>query len=87
PAVLESAAIGVRAEVGDDEVMVVVALRHGTALAPEELVAFLQPRMPAFMVPRYVEIVDALPKTENGKIRKYPLRERGVMETTWDRDV
>ena len=33
------------------------------------------------------DIVDALPLTENGKVRKFVLRERGVSETTWDRDA
>jgi crotonobetaine/carnitine-CoA ligase len=42
--------------------------------------------MPYFAVPRYVEFVDALPATENGKIQKYKLRERGITEHTWDRE-
>jgi crotonobetaine/carnitine-CoA ligase len=35
-------------------------------------------------VPRYVEFMRALPVTENGKVQKYKLRERGVTEDTWD---
>jgi crotonobetaine/carnitine-CoA ligase len=37
-------------------------------------------------VPRYLEYVDALPVTENGKVTKYKLRERGISATTWDRE-
>lgn len=85
PAVLESAAFGAKAEIGDDEVMVVVALKSGAVLSPEELIEYLEPRMARFMIPRFVEFVEELPKTENGKIRKYPLRERGVTANTWDR--
>ena len=40
-----------------------------------------------FMVPRYVEVVDALPKTQTGKIQKYALRERGLTPATWDREA
>ena len=38
------------------------------------------------MVPRYVEVVETLPKTQTGKIRKYTLRERGLTPATWDRE-
>jgi len=41
--------------------------------------------MAYFMVPRYVRIMDALPKTPTGKIEKYLLRAGGVTEDTWDR--
>jgi len=29
--------------------------------------------------------MDELPRTENGKVQKYKLRERGVTATTWER--
>jgi crotonobetaine/carnitine-CoA ligase len=31
-------------------------------------------------------VIDALPKTPTGKIQKFPLRERGLTPTTWDRE-
>ena len=33
-----------------------------------------------------LNIVDALPVTESGKVTKYKLRERGITAATWDRD-
>jgi crotonobetaine/carnitine-CoA ligase len=39
------------------------------------------------MVPRYIDIVEALPKTQTGKIQKYKLRENGITPTTWDREA
>ena len=57
PAVLESAAVGVPAELGEDEVKIVVVLRPGEALRPEALVAWCERRVPNFMVPRYVEFL------------------------------
>jgi carnitine-CoA ligase len=41
--------------------------------------------MAKFMVPRYVEIVDALPRTPTEKIRKVELRAAGLTPGTWDR--
>ena len=37
------------------------------------------------MVPRYVEFVDALPKTPTGKVRKVELKTDWLSRTTWDR--
>jgi carnitine-CoA ligase len=34
-------------------------------------------------VPRYVEVVDALPRTATGKVEKYLLRQRGVTPSSW----
>lgn len=84
PDVLECAAIGVPSEYSEDEVKVVLALRGGTQLSAPELVEFLQARLPAFMLPRFVEIRTELPKTQTGKIRKDLLREDGGL--SWDRE-
>lgn len=87
PAVLECAVIPVDYEHGEQEVMAVVVLKDGLDLAPADLIAFLQPRMAHFMVPRYLDLVEALPKTQTGKIQKFGLRDRGVTATTWDREA
>ena len=87
PAVLESAAVAVPAELTEDDVKVVVVLREGHRTSPEELLEFCQPRMAAYMLPRYVEFVDHLPKTLSGKVEKYRLRAAGVTEQTSDREA
>ena len=63
---------------------VVVVPKPHAALTPEELHAYLKETMPRFMVPRFVEFVDALPKTPTEKIRKVELREAGITSGTWD---
>ncbi len=87
PSVLECAVVPVVSENTEQEVMAVVVPREDAALRPEELVEFLAPRVAGFMVPRYVELCDALPKTQTGKVEKYRLRERGLSESTWDREA
>ena len=42
--------------------------------------------MPGFAVPRYIELVDDLPRNAVGRVLKYVLRERGVTSGTWDRE-
>lgn len=87
PAVNECAAIAVRSEVSEDEVMVVVAPVPGSTVDPAELTRFLVPRMAHFMVPRYIRVVDALPKTPTQKVRKTELRDAGITADTWDREA
>ena len=86
-AVANAAAVPVRSSLAEDEVMAAVILHPGRQLAEADLIAFCEPRLPYFAVPRYLEFMDELPTTENGKVQKYKLRERGVTERTWDREA
>ena len=85
PAVLEVAVVGVPSAATEDDILACVVVRPGMQLDPAELLAFLDRRLPYFMVPRYVECLDALPKTPTEKIRKQALRERGVTPAAFDR--
>jgi crotonobetaine/carnitine-CoA ligase len=86
PAVLEAAAVGVPSDLGEDDILLVVAVRPDFALDYPELLDFCSARMPYFCVPRYVEVVDELPKTIIGRVRKDILRSRGVGPGAWDRE-
>jgi carnitine-CoA ligase len=86
PQVENAAVFPVRSELAEDEVMAAVVLRPGEKIDYAALLDYCQPRMPYFAVPRYLEFVDALPVTENGKVTKYKLRERGVTAASWDRE-
>lgn len=86
-AVQEAAVVAVPSEVGEDEVLAVVTLKPGSTLDPAELLRFLVPRMAHFMVPRYVRVVDELPKTPTLKIEKHLLRQQGLQAPgVWDRE-
>ena len=63
------------------------ACRTGHALDPVELCAFCVERLPKFAIPRFLEFVADLPRTGNGKVQKFVLRERGVTPTAWDREA
>ncbi len=85
--VLECAAIPVPSEWGEDEVKVCV-VRADAALTEEQLVRDLVATMPRFMVPRYVEFMDTLPKTDAmQKVKKNLLREHPLNARTWDREA
>jgi len=84
--VLESAAYGVKSELGEDEVMVAVVMKPGESMTPEELLDFCQGKMAYFMIPRYIDFVEKLPKSEVHRIMKRFLKDRGVSEKTYDRE-
>ncbi len=85
PAVLECAVIAVASDASEDEIKACVVLREGQGVGAAALLAFLDDRLPYFMVPRYVEFMSELPKTPTAKIRKQQLREAGINALTYDR--
>jgi crotonobetaine/carnitine-CoA ligase len=80
------AVIPVPSELGEDEVMAYVVAKPGHELSGPELVRFCEPLLPYFAIPRYIDFVPELPLTENGKVRKFILRDRGITRSTWDRE-
>jgi crotonobetaine/carnitine-CoA ligase len=86
PAVREAVAIPVPSEFSEDEVLVVVAPAAGASIEPEEIIRNLHPRVAHHMIPRYVRIIDELPKTPTAKVEKHVLRAEGITGDTWDRE-
>ena len=84
PAVAQAAVFPVPSQLAEDEVMAAVVVRPGHRVEPAELCRFAEPRLAYFALPRYIDVVDALPLTETGKVRKAALRERGIGPHTWD---
>ena len=52
---------------------------------PADILDWCDGRIPAFAIPRFLRIVDALPKTPSEKVRKAVLREDGITADTYDR--
>ncbi len=86
PGVLECAAVAVPSDLGEDEVMLCAVPRPGTTLEALDLVTHCEERMAKFMVPRYVRILERLPKTPTERVQKYLLRAAGVTADTFDRE-
>lgn len=86
PAVLESAAVGVPSELGEEDVKICVVVRPGASLTPEALLDWCQDRLAYFMVPRCVELRAALPKTATERVEKYKLKAEG-RGNSWDREA
>jgi crotonobetaine/carnitine-CoA ligase len=74
PAVREAAAIGVPAELGEDDIVAFVALEPGASVDEATLRAFVRERLADFKVPSRIELRDALPRTATERIAKHLLR-------------
>jgi len=86
--VADCTAIGIRTEHGDEEVMACVIVQDREAFDPAALIKYLEADMPRFMIPRYVQVLDDFPRNETtGRVRKNELRDKGVTDTTWDREA
>lgn len=87
PQIREAAVVAVASEISEDEVMAVISPVPGVTIDPVELIRFLEPRMAYYMIPRYIRVVDELPKTPTAKIQKLALRELAIAPDTWDREA
>lgn len=75
PGVLDCAVIGVPdAEYGESLLAVVAAAPH--QLSVEQVQQYVRERLAGYKVPRRVELIDSLPRDDNGKVAKRLLRER-----------
>jgi len=86
PAVAECAAFGVPSELGEEEVMLWVTVKPGMEVDLQDLIRHCAENMAYFMVPRYIDVVDEIPRTETMRVQKGDMKKRGTTERTWDRD-
>jgi crotonobetaine/carnitine-CoA ligase len=86
PQVREVAVVAAKSELSEDEVLAVVSPVEGGTVEPAPLIEFLRARLPYFMIPRYIRVMPALPRTATQKIVKHQLRAEGVTSDTWDRE-
>lgn len=86
PSVADVAAVGVPSEFdGDDDILLCVIPAAGAQVDEVALAEHLAARVPHFMVPRYIRVMDEFPRTPTGKIQKAQLRTVGIDDATWDR--
>ena len=57
----------------------------GTALRPADLARYGEERLPRFMVPRYIHVMERLPRTPTGKIEKHQIRAALSQASLWER--
>lgn len=84
PKVMDVAVHAVPASLTEDDIKACIVLADGVTVEPGELFEFFCATLPYFTIPRYVEIVDELPRNQVGRLLKYKLRETPLTASTWD---
>ncbi|MHA1269349.1 MAG: AMP-binding protein [Candidatus Helarchaeota archaeon] len=92
PTVLESAAFGVpNVELYDEDVKIVIVPKEGAEITMVDFHKYLSDNLPYFMVPRYIEIKNSLPKTATERIKKFIMRDEWnsdeIKRATWDSQI
>jgi fatty-acyl-CoA synthase len=78
PAVAEVAVVGLPDARYGEVTSAWVVLRPGMLLTAEELREYCRGQIAHYKIPHYVQVVEQLPRTVTGKVRKQVLRELGI---------
>jgi long-chain acyl-CoA synthetase len=76
PKIMEVCTIGVPDSYRGETVKTFVVVKPGQTITTEEVTAFCKERLAPYKVPKFVEFIDALPKSTVGKILRRELRDR-----------
>jgi long-chain acyl-CoA synthetase len=74
PKVMEACVIGVPDSHSGERIKAFVVLKEGESATPEEIIEFCKQNLVKYKVPKYVDFVDALPKSAVGKILRKELK-------------
>jgi fatty-acyl-CoA synthase len=76
PKVAEAAVIGIKHPKWDERPLLVIVLKQGQSATREEILRFMEEKVPKWWMPDDVAIVEEIPHTATGKIQKTTLREQ-----------
>ena len=74
PAVLECGCVGIKGENSQESVKVFIVLHEDQSLSEDELISFCRDKLTAYKVPKHVEFIDEIPKTNVGKVLRRELK-------------
>ena len=74
PAVLECGCVGVEDEKSQENVKVYIVLHEGQNVAEDDIITFCRDKLTAYKVPKHVEFIDEIPKTNVGKVLRRELK-------------
>ena len=84
PGVAEAAMVGVKADIGEQEIKLFVVRQEGYSVTAHELFDWLATRLGEYRTPRYIAFVDGFPKTPSERVRKGLLSRN--TDDSWDRE-
>ena len=84
PGIVEAAAVGVPADLGEEDVKLFVRAESGAEISFLELLEHCSDALPDFAVPRYFVRLEELPRTSTHKVDKRTLRQADTVADSWD---
>ena len=75
PAVLECGCVGVEGKDSQEIVKVFIVLHDDQTLSEEEIITFCRDKLTAYKVPKQIEFIKEIPKTNVGKVLRRELKE------------
>jgi fatty-acyl-CoA synthase len=76
PKIFDAGIVGVPDEKWGEVGKAFIVLKAGEAMGNGEVFEFLKGKVAKYKIPKYVEVIEELPKTASGKIQKFILKER-----------
>jgi fatty-acyl-CoA synthase len=80
PKIADVQVVGIPDERMGEELCAWIRLVEGEACEAEELRTFCRGRIAHYKIPLYIRFVDAFPLTVSGKVQKFVIRERMILE-------
>ena len=80
PKISEAAAIGIPDSIYGEEIVCYVVAKPGETLTEQDILGHCEASLAAFKAPKQVYIVDALPKSDRGKILRDDLKTRWAVD-------
>ena len=75
PKIFDAGIVGVPDEKWGEVGKAFIVLKPGEAMDNGEVFEFLKGKVAKYKIPKYVELIEELPKTASGKIQKFVLKE------------
>jgi acyl-CoA synthetase (AMP-forming)/AMP-acid ligase II len=75
PKIFDAGIVGVPDEKWGEVGKAFIVLKPGEAMGNGEFFEFLKGKVAKYKIPKYVELIEELPKTASGKIQKFVLKE------------
>jgi crotonobetaine/carnitine-CoA ligase len=91
PAIAECVCVGFTCGVhstygeSDQDLRLFMVVKPDCEFSIEELIDYLRPRLPPYMLPRYYDVLDEMPTSVNGRIMKADLKDRPLAASTVER--
>ncbi len=82
--ITEACAIGIPDAYRGETVKAFVVLKEGEKMTEEEVISYCREHLAAYKVPKFVEFINALPKSVVGKILRRELRDREMKKQVKD---